>query len=266
MMLSMINKYLLYKKRENVYSWESKGTYEETMKKKWDTGLHITKYVSQVDLRKHCPKVYDQGKLGSCTANAIGFLYHFDELKQNTDSIFIPSRLFIYYNEREMEGTVKKDSGAEIHDGIQSVCTQGVCSEHLWPYLIQRFNVKPLETCYKYAHDHKGLRYHAIQHDINHFKLALMHGYPVAFGFKVFESFENHYVAMTGLMSMPTKDEKCLGGHAVALVGFDDTKKMFIARNSWGEEWGDKGYFYMPYEFIKNKNYTSDFWIIEKIR
>ena len=65
---------------------------------------------------------------------------------------------------------------------------------------------------------------------------------------------------------MPSKDEKCLGGHAIMAVGYDDDKKVFIIRNSWGVEWGDKGYFYMPYEFILNKDLCSDFWVIQRIR
>ena len=74
-----------------------------------------------VDLRDKCPGIYNQCELGSCTANAIAAAYEFDEIKQNEELLFIPSRLFIYYNEREMEDTTNMDSGAEIRDGIKSI-------------------------------------------------------------------------------------------------------------------------------------------------
>ena len=84
--------------------------------------------IKLVDLRSTCPAVYDQDKLGSCTANAIAAAYEYDQIKQNEKDVFIPSRLFIYYNERKMEGSIDTDSGAEIRDGIKSINVDGVCS------------------------------------------------------------------------------------------------------------------------------------------
>src|ERR1700682_6646972 len=89
------------------------------------------------DLRRRCPAVYNQGQLGSCTANAIGAAIEFDRIKQKI-SDFVPSRLFIYYNERVIEGTVRSDSGAMIRDGIKSVASLGVCPEPEWPYRVRR--------------------------------------------------------------------------------------------------------------------------------
>ena len=157
-----------------------------------------------------CPSIYNQGKLGSCTANAIAFLYHFCELKQNSASLFMPSRLFIYYNERNMEGTVNKDNGAEIHDGIQSIHRLGVCNEKDWPYDIDKFTEKPDEKCYDWAKHHVAQKFHAIEHDIDQLKLCLFHGYPVSFGFNVYSSFETKEVAETGIMKMPSSEEKLL--------------------------------------------------------
>ena len=94
----------------------------------------LVKLPALVDLRAACPAVYDQGQLGSCTANAIGAAVEFDQMKQKLKEVFMPSRLFIYYNERVMEGTVDQDSGAQIRDGIKSVAKQGVCPEEMWPY------------------------------------------------------------------------------------------------------------------------------------
>lgn len=249
------------------YDWKMGPLYKKYKKHKLmlPEGKKSISHIKKVDLRNMCPSIYNQGKLGSCTANAIAFLFHFCELKQNTMSLFMPSRLFIYYNERNMEGTVNKDSGAEIHDGIHSIHNLGVCDEKDWPYDIKQFTQKPDEKCYDWAIHHVADKFHAIEHDIEQLKLCLFHGYPVSFGFNVYSSFETKQVAETGIMKMPSSGEKILGGHAVALVGYDDDKECFIVRNSWGESWGDNGYFYMPYKFIENKDYTSDFWIVTHV-
>jgi C1A family cysteine protease len=94
-------------------------------------------------------------------------------------------------------------------------------------------------------------------------KACLASGYPFIFGFTVYDSFESDAVAKTGIVPMPSKTELVLGGHAVMAVGYDDSKKWFIVRNSWGEDWGDKGYFYIPYDYLTNKNLASDFWTIK---
>src|SRR5215469_6767170 len=92
----------------------------------------------KVDLTSKCAPVYDQGQLGSCTANAIGGAIQFEQMKQSIPN-FTPARLFIYYNERAIEGTVASDSGAQIRDGVKSVAQQGACPETMWPYVISKF-------------------------------------------------------------------------------------------------------------------------------
>jgi len=114
-----------------------------------------------VDLRQQCPPVYDQGQLGSCTANAIAGALEFDRLKQGLTD-FTPSRLFIYYNERAIEGTVDSDSGAQIRDGIKSVAAQGDCPESEWPYDISQFTVQPPQSCYDDALRYKALKYQSL--------------------------------------------------------------------------------------------------------
>jgi len=89
---------------------------------------------------------------------------------------------------------------------------------------------------------------------------------PFVFGFAVYESFETEEVAKTGVMTMPTEKDNILGGHAVMAVGYDNDREVFIIRNSWGVNWGDQGYFYMPYEYMTNKNLCSDFWVVKKVR
>jgi len=219
--------------------------------------------IAKVDLRPKCPAVYDQGQLGSCTANAIGFCYHYDTMNNATP--LCPSRLFIYYNERSMEGTVSTDSGAEIHDGIQSIHDVGVCDESEWGYDISKFTQRPPQVCYDEAKNHTTVSYRAVSKSLDELKAALVAGFPVVFGFIVYESFESPEVAKTGMMPMPEGGEPVLGGHAVAMVGFDDIRKVFIVRNSWGEGWGDCGYFYMPYAFITDRDDASDFWTVSSV-
>lgn len=218
-----------------------------------------------VDLRQKCPDVYNQGPLGSCTANAIAGAYEFDMMAQEEKAIFTPSRLFIYYNERAMEGTIPTDSGAQIRDGIKSIGKQGVVPESEWPYDISAFTTEPSPALYTEAKNHTAVKYSRVAQDIKHIKQALVDGHPIVFGFSVYESFESEEVAKTGIMPMPEKSEQLLGGHAVMAVGYDDEQGRVIVRNSWGDSWGDKGCFYMPYEFISDSGMASDFWIVQKV-
>ena len=225
--------------------------------------LKVRELPPKVDLRSGCPDLYDQGTLGSCTANAIGAAHQFEQIKQNDKDSFIPSRLFIYYNERVMEDTVDEDAGAMIRDGLKTVAKEGVCPETDWPYIISKFTKKPPTAAYTHALAHQVTSYSSIDCDILQMKTCLADGYPFVFGFLVFENFESAEVAKTGIMSMPIGRQ--MGGHAVMCVGYDDTKKVFIIRNSWGSNWGDKGYFYMPYEFMTRSDLCSDFWTIRLV-
>ena len=224
----------------------------------------LTALPTTTDLRSKCPPVYDQGQLGSCTANAIAAAVEFDLMKENKNE-FMPSRLFIYYNERDMEGTVDSDSGAQIRDGIKSVASQGDCAEKLWAYDINKFTDKPPQSCYDDAVKHKAVQYQRTIRDLNQMKGCLASGYPFVFGFTVYQSFESQQVAQTGHASMPTPGEQAVGGHAVLAVGYDDSQNWFIVRNSWGTSWGMKGYFTLPYTYLLNENLSDDFWTIRLV-
>jgi C1A family cysteine protease len=213
-------------------------------------------------LRSKCPPVYDQGQLGSCTANAIAGAIQFDRRKQKLKPDFVPSRLFIYYNERVIEHSVQSDNGAQIRDGIKSVAKQGDCPESEWPYDISKFAVKPGPTCYKDALKYQALQYQRVPQIANQLKGCLASGYPFVFGFSVYDSFESDVVAKTGVLGMPGPKEKLLGGHAVLAVGYDDSKQVFIVRNSWGAGWGQNGYFTMPYAYLTDSNLADDLWTI----
>ena len=225
----------------------------------------VARLPPSVDLSGLCPPVYDQGQLGSCTANAIGAAFEFEQDKQNRQADFMPSRLFIYYNERAIENTVGSDSGAQIRDGIKTVNQQGVCPESLWPYDISRFTRKPPVACYQKAQEHQVVSYHRVPRDIQQMKGCLAEGYPFVLGFTVYESFESPEVARTGTLGMPAPAEKEVGGHAVVAVGYDDAQGRFRIRNSWGAGWGLAGYFTMPYQYLMDENLSDDFWAIRLV-
>jgi C1A family cysteine protease len=218
---------------------------------------------ARVDLRPNCPNIYDQGNLGSCTANAIAGIFQYDRIKQNLPN-FVPSRLFIYYNERAMEGSVNSDAGAYIRDGIKSVASEGVCRESLWQYDISRFATKPTDNCYADAIKYLALSYFRLDNsNITELKNCLAAGFPFTFGFTVYQSFMEAN-SNGGVVSMPG-NESIIGGHAVVAVGYDDTNSRFIIRNSWGTDVGDNGYYYMPYNYLTNTSLSDDFWTIRSV-
>jgi C1A family cysteine protease len=173
------------------------------------------------------------------------------------------SRLFIYYNERVIERTVRTDSGAMIRDGIKTLAKQGACPEKSWPYDIAKFAVKPPKVCYAEALNYQILSY-ARLNTLGEMRSCLADGFPFVFGFSVYEGFEAQKVAKTGMVEMPNAGEKMLGGHAVLAVGYDDSAKRVIVRNSWGPKWGIKGYFTMPYAYVADRNLSDDFWTIRR--
>jgi len=226
--------------------------------------MEVKTFPPKVDLTAQCPPVYDQGQLGSCTANAIAAAIEFDLMKEKKP-VFMPSRLFIYYNERVIEHTVDSDSGAMIRDGIKSVAAQGDAPETAWPYVIAKFTDKPPANIYREAKKYRAVQYQSITQDLTQMRGCLASGYPFVFGFTVYESFESEEVAKTGVVPMPAQNEKTVGGHAVLAVGYDDSQRRFIVRNSWGDDWGMKGYFTIPYAYLSQANLSDDFWTIRMV-
>lgn len=232
-----------------------------------------------VDLRPKMPPVYDQGDLGSCTANMGAALLEFIMMKEGLLN-FVPSRLFIYYNERVIGNDVDTDAGAECRDALTVLRSQGACPETEWPYDVAQFATKPSDQCYADAKKTIATAYMAVDANLAAIKGALAAGYPVGFGFTVYDSFENESVSLTGIMPMPATTENVLGGHAVVRVGYYDNSMLpvtlpngavlnphpsggyWIVRNSWSASWGDKGYFYAPYGI---DSFSSDFWILQVV-
>lgn len=213
---------------------------------------------SLVDLRSVCSPVEDQGDLGSCTAQAlVGALEVIERLSgKKVEDL---SRLFLYYNERMIEGTVGFDSGAQLRTGIKALTKYGVCEEALWGYTPSAFTVRPSAVAYKAAQDHQILQYHRL-HTLNDMLECLSRGFPFVCGFSVYSSFMD--LKAPWIVTLPTGAESNEGGHAILIVGFDLRRGLFICRNSWGSDWADRGYFYMPLEYLSDRQLSDDFWTI----
>jgi C1A family cysteine protease len=216
---------------------------------------------ASTDLRIGFPPVYDQTTSNSCGGNSISATVAYDRA-QERDPSFIPSRSFIYYNARVIEGTADNDSGMMIRDGIKACADTGVCSEVDWPFDVTAITTRPSPQAFANAAQCKIVEYMRVDQTLDGLKGCLAAGFPIVFGFTVYESFESTAVAQTGKVSMPGWFERSVGGHAVVACGYTDNDSMFIVRNSWGPDWGDHGYFWLPYDYLTNNNLSDDFWTI----
>ena len=222
------------------------------------------KLPARMDLRGGCSAVEDQGRIGSCTANALVGLLEYLERQAIPSQLPVDlSRLFLYYNARVIIDEAKNDSGAYLRDGIKSLAKQGICPEAIWPYNIAQFTSKPSPACYASARKHLIGSYQRL-YGLDEMRACLADGYPFVFGFTVYEGFESEKVRKTGVLNLPKSSESQKGGHAVCAVGYDDKTKRFLVRNSWGKGWGQQGYFTMPYAYLDDRNLSDDFWTIRK--
>ena len=228
------------------------------------TSADINNLPPSADLRQWVPEIYNQGETGSCTANSLSNVTRIINKKQGYPDV-PPSRLFHYYNERLVEGTVNEDSGAQIRTAVSVAAKYGICPESEWPFDPSKLCSKPPETAYKSAVQDMVKIYFAIDQRLNDFKKCLANGYPFLLGFAVYESFEGNEIAHTGIMKFPNPNERMVGGHAVAAVGYDDATQTFTILNSWSKNWGDAGYFHMPYSFLTNGGFCSDFWTVRSM-
>ena len=231
--------------------------------------FHVpAKVPARIDLRKKCPPVEQQGDLGSCTAQAlIGNLeflelYELAEKPESGRKFRDLSRLFVYYNERAAMGTIGEDSGAMLRTGIKVLKMMGVCKEKIWPYIISRFTEKPTRECYLEGKNHQVTSYQRLN-SLPEMKACLAMGQPFVFGFAVYEHVMSEKVRKSGIIQMPGRSERMVGGHAVMAVGYDDRSKTVYFRNSWGSDWGDSGYGSLPYGYVESRELSDDFWCIQ---
>jgi len=219
-----------------------------------------------VDLRSKQSPIRDQGDLGSCTSFAICALLEYQHMQQKPGTSFDFSELFVYYLERAREHTLDYDSGAYIRDGMKAVHATGVCTETDWPYDTNKFTMHPSKKAYMDAKLDKTVTYMRVPQNAVSLKSVLVHNYCFVFGFSVYDSFMTQQVANTGIVPMPDfTSEKVVGGHAVECVGYDDTKGVYLCRNSWGTSWGQSGYFSIPDAYVEDSQLCDDFWTVELV-
>jgi C1A family cysteine protease len=229
-----------------------------------------------VDLRKWCSPIENQLSLGSCTAHAgMGIVEYYERRAFNKH--IAGSRLFLYKVTRNLMQQTG-DTGATLRDVMKALALCGIPAEKYWPYNVVEFDKEPPSFIYSIADNYEALKYFC--HDplgsgispatvLDSVKKYLASGIPSMFGFYGFPSFNDSDVK--GGIPYPCQGESAEWGHAIVAVGYDDEKKItnlkcnketkgaLLIRNSWGTTWGDKGYGWLPYEYVLNK-LASDFW------
>ena len=239
------------------------------------TGL---KALPEVDPRADMPTILDQGQLGSCTANATSTCveYWMHEFLMLPYKLHRPSRLFIYYGERMLEGTLGQgDTGAYGRDGLKFTQQYGWVPESEWPYHISAFQKKPPQSVWDAAKANRLIQmtYKAVDRDVDAIKAALSNKQTMMFGFSVYDSFESDQTLTTGYVPMPKRSEGQLGGHEVLAVGYLESEPDYcLVRNSWGTTFNGgplyggipggtthPGYFLMPWDYLMSSDLSSDF-------
>lgn len=212
-----------------------------------------------VDLREWDTIVESQDDLGSCAANAITNSYELCVNRMYPEYFVHLSRLFVYYNTRLEHGNIEKDDGMFLRDGMKSLSKYGVCNEELWPYDINKFNLIPSEEAYKDAKKRKIVKYQKLI-SIYYITEVLNYNKPVVFGMTIYDSFMDLNERIS-TVNFPSRKENNLGGHAMCMVGYDLQKRLFLAKNSFGTSWGDNGYCWIPFDYIRQEGY--DIWTFD---
>jgi C1A family cysteine protease len=220
--------------------------------------------LSKIDLRdtNFLPNIHNQGDLGSCTSHTVLYAYLYDLARNGKKLSFTPSRSFLYYNQRLLNGTENFDSGSSIRDAIKIISKIGVCSEDTYPYDTTFFTDKPLPENYKESSGNiTKFMYKRVEQNINDIIKILNFSVPIMFGMALYESFEYPDVARTGMVPMPLNGEQIIGGTTALIVGYDMQRKLLICMGNHGTKWGGMGYFWVSFSYI-NSRYCSDFWVM----
>ena len=213
-----------------------------------------------VDMRGWCSSVEDQRQLGSCTGNAIAGAYELLLNKEVPAKFVDLSRLYIYYNARLLEGSTSEDEGAYVRDAIKAVQQYGICTESCWPYNIEKFSIKPDAICYDDGKLRNIKNYYRVL-GLGDILDALNNYMPVVFGMKVYSGFNDLEYSKDFILSLPGTDEQPIGGHAMCFVGYDLKRELVLARNSFGADWGMKGYCWLPFKYVTEQ--IMDSWIFD---
>lgn len=208
------------------------------------------------------PPVFDQETEGSCTANADAAVYRYERSVAGLPDM-VPSRNFIYWNERSMEGDTSQDDGAIGGDGITSLKTIGVCDESVWAYGQDTLFSKPSDAAFAAAAQNKILQSAKLE-TLDDIMEAIVQNHPVSFGITVFESLEYEEVEKTGDIPDPVAGEGCIGGHQMFIYAYDANKRLFNIQNSWGTVWGNGGRGTISFNYMQSS--ASDFEIITQVK
>lgn len=215
-----------------------------------------------LDLRQWCSPIENQAQAGSCVGNSVVGALEFLQIRNGLPYTDL-SRLFVYYNSRLMHGDQDKDDGTYIRIAMGTLSSLGTCSEKKWPYDLNQLFIRPSWGSYREAYPHKITSFYRIQDSsgqalVDSIKRALQAQHVVVFGMTVDEAYIN--APANGVIAMPKQTRLNPGGHAQVIVGYDDNKRHWIVRNSWGTYWGDKGYAYVPYDYLDASD-ANDFWV-----
>lgn len=219
----------------------------------------------KVDLTPQMGPVLDQGQLGSCGPNSVASLILFDQAEQGLP-LDVPSRLQIYWDSRQLMGTLGDDSGVDNRTMLRALNQFGFCSEKLWPYNIDAFRTMLPPVVEAAAAAQKITNYAAVRQDLDIMRGTLAARRPFLYGWTVYESAEGPEATRTGRIPLPSPGEHMVSGHDVVICAYDDSTQEFMFKNSW-KGWGlnESGYGFMPYAYATDPNLSSDFWVINAI-
>jgi C1A family cysteine protease len=217
------------------------------------------------DRREINPPVRDQGKYGSCVgcSSVYGVAWLRRHEPRDLEGKTIMSAMQEYYDARTADGDEWKnvDAGAYIRDAMDMLRKKGVAPESNWPYT-KPFNRTPTKSVYTAAARWK-LGAHWRCNGLDDILQAINAGYAVVGGITIYSSF---WVSNTngGRVPMPNaQTDKLEGGHALYWDMFNQAERWVRFENSWGPNWGDRGYGYVPFDYLANPNLADDFWAMQ---